>query len=295
MDKKILTIYRCLLILGVLAFLFWLLRKNIVVQGRLFLTRDFCFFSRFISDLYPKDRVGDIEEDDAGNCFQRIFVEPAYFKVKVPRTFTQAKVKITYANPQQHIFQLGLMKKREHPLDWRFSLRLLENKIFDALAWSRLTEQGVSLWQKRKEFESIHEFVNNVPDNRKTVTSFYQFSPEAVKDKTKVVEWNAETNLNYVDYIIALYQSPQAVASRALTQTVWWENEVEFFAGDEHLNDHALEFIVSAPGLTGSRYEIKIRKIEVELSRTPTDWSTFFIDVNNYFLRKIKNVREKLQ
>lgn len=293
--KNILKIYRCLLILGALAFLVWLLHKNIIVQGQLFLTKDFCFPSRFISDLYPEERVGDVEEDDAGNCFQRIFVEPVYFKVKVPRTFARAKVKITYANPQQPIFQFGLMKKKEYPLDWRFSLRLLENKIFDDLSWHRLTEQDVSLWQKKKRFENIYEFVNDVPDDQKTVTFFYQFSPEAVKDKTKVVEWNAETNLNYVDYIIARYQSPEVVASRALTQEVWQENEVEFFAGDEHMNDHSLEFIVSAPGLTNNRYEVKIRKIEVELSRTPTDWSTFFIDINNYFLKKLRNVREKLQ
>ena len=291
--KTFLKIYRLVLILGVLILLAWLFHKNVVVDGHLFISKDFCDSSRFISDLYPENRVGGVEYKD-GDCFQRIFVEPAYFKVKIPRTFAQAKVKIVYANPDQPIFQLGLMKKKEFPLDWRFSLRLLENKVFDNLDWYWITQEGVSLWQKEKRFENLHQFVNNVPDDKKTVTFYYQFSPEAVKDRTKVVPWNQETNLEYVDYIIAQYQPPEVVAGQSLTKTIWQEKTTEFFVGTEHMNHHYLEFIISAPGLTDKRYEIKIKRIEIELIRPATDWSDFFIDFKNYFLRKVSNVRNKL-
>jgi len=292
MKTGILKTYRLILILAVLLLFAWLLNKNVVINGQLFASRDFCHSSSFISDLYPENRVGGIEHEN-GDCFQRIFVEPAYFKVKVPRTFSQAKIKIVYANPDQDLFELGLMKKKEFPLDWRFTLRPLENKIFNNLDWELIVEEGISLWQKQKRFDSIHEFVNNVPDDEKTVTFYYQFSPEAVKDSTKVIQWNLNTNLDYVDYIIAQYHAPVVVASQSLTKTVWQENSVELLVGGEHMNDNHLEFILSAPSLTHSRHEIKIKRVEIELIRPATNWSDFFNDLKNYFLRKISNVRNK--
>ena len=292
--KIVLKIYRFVLIIGVLALFVWLLNKNIVTSGQIFLVKDFCDSSRFISNLYPENRIGRVEEEGPNECFQRIFVEPAYFKVRVPRTFSQAKVKVIYANPDQPIFQLGLMKKKLYPLDWRFSLRLLENKVFDELYWFKLSQDRISLWQKQKRFDSIYDFVNNVPDDQKTVTFYYQFSPEAVKDPTKVVRWNMETPLEYVDHIITQYQSPEIVVSNWPTQTIWKEQTAEFLVGTEHMNEHCLEFILSAPGLTSDRYEIKVKGIEIELSRPPTDWSNFFSDLKNYFLRKMSNVKSKL-
>lgn len=214
--KTFLKIYRLILIFGVLILLAWLLQKNMVMQGTLSLSKDFCFESRFVSNLYPEERVGAVEKSEEGNCFQRIFVEPVYFRVKIPRTFDYAKVRVTYSNPKQKVFQLGLMKYRKFPLDWRFSLRDLN-----------IVQEG----------EGIVEEGENV----------------------------------------------------------WQTAEAEFVAGVEHLNDHALEFIFSAPGLTDSRYEIKIGKIEVELTRPASDWSDFFRDFKNYLINKTKNVREKIK
>lgn len=292
MKVKVLKIYRLILILAALLLFTWLLNKNVVIDGQLFAVRNFCDSSRFISDIYPENRVGGIEYEN-GNCFQRIFVEPAYFKVKVPRTFSKAKVKITYSNPDQPLFEIGLMKKKEFPLDWRFTLRPLENKIFNNLDWDLIVKEGISLWQKQKRFATIHDFVNNVPDDQKTATFHYQFSPEAIKDSTKVIVWNLETNLDYVDYIIAQYQAPEVVVSQLLTETIWQEKLVEFLVGGEYMNNNHLEFILSAPSLTHSRHEIKIKKVEIELMRPATNWSDFYNDFKNYFLRKISNVRNK--
>jgi len=292
MKIKSLKIYRLVLILAVLLLLAWLLNQNVVISGQLFASRDFCDSSRFISDLSPENRVGGTEHEN-GDCFQRIFVEPAYFKVKVPRTFSQVKVKIIYANPDQPLFELGLMKKKEFPLDWRFTLKPLENKIFNDLDWELIVEEGISFWQKKKRFDSIYEFVNNVPDDQKTATFHYEFSPEAIKDSTKVIVWNLNTNLDYVDYIIAQYQEPEVVTSQSLTETVWQESSTEFLVGGEYMNNNHLEFILSAPSLTHSRHEIKIKRVEIELIRPATNWSNFFSDLKNYFVRKISNVRNK--
>lgn len=191
----------------------WLLQKNMVMRGALSLDKDFCSSSRFISNLYPEDRVGILEKDESGRCFQRIFVEPAYFKVKIPRIFDTARVTVTYANPDQAEIKLGLLKKREYPLDWRFSLK-------DLQVINREEDQEGNIW------------------------------------------------------LIA---------------------EADFTTGEEHLNDHALEFFFSSPGLTSHRYQIKVKRIEVELVRPASNWSDFSKDFGNYIVNKTKNVREKIK
>lgn len=282
--KIAITIYRALLIIIFLALFGWLAYQNAVVDGKFHIEKDFCIDSRFISYLYPDNRMGVIEKDISEKCFQRIFVEPAYFKVKIPRTFVRVSVKIVYSNPDQDIIQLGIMKKKIDPMDWRFTLKLVENKIFDNLDWFKLSEQGVTLWQKEKKFNRIHDYVNNVPVDQKTVTFYYGFSKEAVKNPTKVVGWNTKTSLEYVDYIITEYISPKIIDGD------WKEQILEFSAGSDYMNDHYLEFIISAPGLTESRNEIKIARIEIDLTRPKTDWQTFLFDIKNYFLRKLSKL-----
>jgi len=200
MKKYILKIYRIFLILIVLSLGVWLISKNLVMTGELIAEKDFCSSSRLISDFYPENRVGLIEKEGGTECFQRIFIEPAYFKLKVPRTFEKVKVEIIYQNPNHPILQLALMQKRINPLDWNFQLRRLE---------SPMSEE----WQK---------------------------------------------------------------------------GTAEFFAGPNYMNNHALEFMVSAPGLTNARHEIKIKKIKIWLYRSPVKWKDILPDIKNYLINKIK-------
>ena len=187
-----------------------------VIGGKLFLVKDFCSDSEFISNFYPEMRVGTIGKDENKDCWQKVFVEPVYFKIKIPRTFDKVKVKITYNNQAQEILRLGIMKTRTNPLDWRFILKTLEDGI----------------------------------DNKK---------------------------------------------NQKLNQNAWQEKELEFDIGADYINDGGLEFIISAPGLTESRYEIGIKRIEAEFSRPSVNWSSFIIDIKNYILRKITNAGNKIK
>jgi len=198
--KHILKIYRIFLLLVVLLLGLWLLSKNLVMNGELVVERDFCFSSRLVSDFYPENRVGLIEKGEDTKCFQRIFIEPAYFKLKVPRTFNRAKVEIIYQNPEHSVLQLALMQKRINPLDWNFQLKPLGDEI------------------------------------------------------------NKE----------------------------WQKSTVEFSAGPNYMNDHALEFMISAPGLTNDRHEIRVSKIKIWLYRLPVDLGSIWPDFKNYLIRKIK-------
>jgi len=195
-----LRVYRISLILCVIVLGIWLMYKNLVMSGELIVEKDFCSQSRLISDFYPENRVGLIEKEGDMECFQRIFIEPAYFKLKVPRTFERARVEIIYQNPNHPVLQLALMRKRINPLDWNFQLRPLESSM--SKGWQR----GV----------------------------------------------------------------------------------VEFVVGPSYMNNHALEFMVSAPGLTNARHEIKIRKIKIWLYRSPIEAKNILPDIKNYLINKIQ-------
>jgi len=193
-------IYRIFLILIILLLGAWLIFKNLIITGELIVEKDFCSSSYLVSNLYPKNRVGLVERYGETECFQKIFIEPAYFKLKIPRTFDRVKVEITYQNPNHPILQLALIQKRINPLDWNFQLRSLE----------------------------------------------YPISKE------------------------------------------WRKGVVEFMAGSNYMNDHALEFMISAPGLTNARHEIKISKIKLWLYRSPVELKDVWPDIKNYLINKIK-------
>jgi hypothetical protein len=198
-EKNIIKLVRLILGLFFLILLSWLFYQNLVVRGELEIHRNFCSPSRLISNLYPEDRVGRPENQE-GNCWQRIFVEPVYFKIKVPRTFSEIELEIVYQNSQHSVLQLGLMKKKKNPLDWEFQLKKIKQE--PSLEWQRA--------------------------------------------------------------------------------------QVKFQGGAEYLTDHALEFMISAPGLTTARHEIKIKEITVRLSRPPFSWQNFWQDLQNYLIKKIK-------
>lgn len=199
-EKNIIKLLRLILGIIFLILLIWLFFQNLVVGGELRVVRDFCSSTRLISDLYPEDRVGGLERKGEV-CWQRIFVEPVYFELRVPRTFSEIELEIVYQNPQHPILQLGLMKKKNNLLDWDFQLK-------------KVSQEPSLDWQRAK---------------------------------------------------------------------------VRFQGGEEYLNNHALEFMVSAPGLTEERHEIKIREIKVHLFRSSFNWQDFWQDFKNYLIRKVKN------
>jgi hypothetical protein len=137
--KLIIFAWRMILIISILVFLFWLCWQNSISGGHLKVANNFCSSERssvilspqqkFISNFYPIDRVGDIEIDDLGRCFQRIISDPAYFKIILSRSFSEVKLKIYYQSERQDLLQIGLMKNSQGPLDWAFQLQTIENKI----------------------------------------------------------------------------------------------------------------------------------------------------------------------
>jgi hypothetical protein len=61
----------------------------------------------------------------------------------------------------------------------------------------------------------------------------------------------------------------------------------EFFLDDNYINQGALEFMLSVPGLLNNGQEIIIEKIEARLIDTQSYPENFWSRIKSYFIKKI--------
>ncbi|KKQ57536.1 MAG: hypothetical protein US74_C0003G0003 [Parcubacteria group bacterium GW2011_GWA2_38_13] len=181
--KKILFItLRLIFFLLPIALALRLLYKDFVVSGQLTAEYDFKTPSPFISVLRPQSRVSEISHNDSGDYFQTIHDEPVYFDIRMPRMLDTAKVSIVYKNIDQRIFEAGAMTNKDQ---WIFDLKPVENNIIDylfqdKLRWTMIRDQDVVLFQRNKKFQSIKDFLENLPANEKIATYNYAIPKDYV-------------------------------------------------------------------------------------------------------------------
>lgn len=122
-----------LIVIPIIVFL-WLVGKDFVFSGQLALSYDFSHDSPFVKRLWPPGRLHDIEYDKATHdSFQRMFVEPATFAVRLPRKFTSATVEVLYKKSVDQPLRLGL---RLDPKKWSWAIRDLD-VIGEEHGWTR--------------------------------------------------------------------------------------------------------------------------------------------------------------
>lgn len=162
--KKLSDRHKLRFILGVFAvilvgiFLF----LKIVPFGHITYTKNYASFWRsgkgFIYNFTPQERINEIDK------WPKIIGDPVYFSVFTPRTFTRAKLIVTYYSKltnQTPIIEAGVLADK---LVWRYDLKPLENKIIADLTvdWHKIKEGNLILWQKNKQYENIENFVNDL-------------------------------------------------------------------------------------------------------------------------------------
>ncbi len=112
-----------LIVIPVVVF-FWLVAQDVAFSGRLFMSYDFSHDSSFIKRPWPPGRFHDIEYDKTTrDYFQRMFVEPATFAVKLPRKFKSATVEVLYKKDASQSLRIGI---RMDPKQWAWEIRDLE-------------------------------------------------------------------------------------------------------------------------------------------------------------------------
>jgi len=136
----------------------FLLYKGVVPSGKISYVYNLEKPSSFIGKLTPAERVELVKDG-----VQKIIGDPVYFSLRTPRKFNIAKLSIKYKNNSElPLIEAGVLMDKTV---WRYNLQPIENKIIDdiALVWDAIKENGVMLLQREKRFNSIDEFLENLP------------------------------------------------------------------------------------------------------------------------------------
>jgi len=94
----------------------------------------------------------------------RMIGDPLYFSIRTFRGFDRAAVELEYENKSEKpIIEIGVLADKTV---WRYQLKPAENAVIDRLAskWTALRKGSLLLLQKRKEYESIDDFIANPPE-----------------------------------------------------------------------------------------------------------------------------------
>ena len=113
---------RIVLILIPVIVLGCLVHKDISPSGYLKVDYDFCREDPFISKFSPMGRVLEIERD-RGECSQIMVIDPVYFDVRLPQSFSQAKLKVWYMKSDGVELKIGPRFNRN---EWQWLLQDIE-------------------------------------------------------------------------------------------------------------------------------------------------------------------------
>jgi hypothetical protein len=152
----------------------YLVDKELVISGKLIVKKDFDHSSPFIADLLPWQRVAGIKQDDQGNYSQEILAQPVYFDLNLPQRFTKGTAEITYKNDLTACPTLLQIGGQASVNDWEYAMKPLENQALDRLNWPKVTENGVVLYEREKKFNTIDEFLNNLPNTKRIAVYNYK-------------------------------------------------------------------------------------------------------------------------
>ena len=168
--KNLIIKFRIFLWLILASVVGWLLYMGVVPSGQISYVYNFNKPNYFIGKLMPEERVALIYDGS-----QKIIGDPVYFSLRTPRRFNKAKLILKYRHdkdtecPIGHsvsecipVIEAGVLADK---IIWRYDLQPIENKIINQLAldWDVINKDGVMLLQNGKKYNSIDEFLNDLP------------------------------------------------------------------------------------------------------------------------------------
>ena len=190
MSRKNIIIIRIILwlilavIIGCFAYL------KIAPTGKISYIYDFNKPSYFIGKLTPAERV-EVSLTDA-----KIKGDPVYFSLRPPRRFEKASLTIKYKNTTDFpVMEIGLLNDK---IAWGYDLQPLENKIIDqlALVWPVVYGQdGSRLIEREKKYDTVENFLNNLPLNNEIALYSYSLKNNFLLDK-----YQPEKEKRLIDY-----------------------------------------------------------------------------------------------
>lgn len=130
-------------------------------------------------NIQPLGRVSKPFQDvETGEVFQRMTGDPVYLSVEVPRTFETVTATVDLHNSGQPLVEFGLQNSTE----WKFDLHPLDVPLIEDLDWYTLKDQGNVLLQREKQFNTIQEFLEQLPLKQGIAEYYVHLDPEYVMD-----------------------------------------------------------------------------------------------------------------
>jgi hypothetical protein len=170
----------------------WLVFMGVVPSGKISYSYNFENSSYFIKKLTPAERVKLPE-----NGKQAIIGSPSYFFLRTPRKFDKAVLTLMYrdASPEagEPIIEAGVLLDKNL---WRYDLKPIENKIIDqlSLVWNKTEKNGITFLQREKKYETIEDFLNNLPNPKEIALYNYNFNFEYLLPDYKPAGEETEIN-----------------------------------------------------------------------------------------------------
>lgn len=140
----------------------WLLWIDICPSGIKEVSIEVGESSPYIYNILPAERVSEIAYTDSGDSFVTIVDEPTYFSVELPHTdFDTIEVELEFESNGQPVIELGGLADIYSE---SYDLEPLLNSQLDQLLWSAVSDLDTRLLQREHNFDSVSDFLSNLPD-----------------------------------------------------------------------------------------------------------------------------------
>lgn len=161
--------------------------------------------SPYVFNILPAQRVSDIQLSDSGDPYVSIMDEPTYFSVALPSTdFDSIEVELEFSSVNQPVIEIGGLAdlySESYQLEPLFNLELEQQ------TWSDVSDGQIQLLQHEHSFDSVQEFLNNLPDKSEIATyhfdleSPYRINNYRASNTNKTVDVSLRGYHKYLTYL----------------------------------------------------------------------------------------------
>jgi len=174
--KLFYRLIQLILILIPFGILFYLSQQYFVPSGEFIIQHSVHDTSAYIDSLAPPDRVEQPVKINS-EWSQAIIADPVFFFLHPHRAFSKLSFEIWFQNETVPIVEFG-GRVRTNPEG--YDLRPLHNLLIDKLSWKKISQNNLTLLQKKTNYDSIDDFFSN-PPKRESVAVYKADYPVSLR------------------------------------------------------------------------------------------------------------------
>lgn len=145
-----------------------------------------------ISSLGPKERV-KTESINGQNVFDQTH-DLIYFTTKMPFTFDKATVKVTYRNTSDNqTLALGFQDQNS----WHYDTQFIDVPFLNDTSWNITGTNSPFLYQRKKQFGSVDNFLANPPTN--SLIGTYDYDMDVGSKAASLPDYQPSTQETTID------------------------------------------------------------------------------------------------